>query len=52
MHCIPTWDTGVHDLGLCGCPCGAERDDEAPMMIRHFAFDQREAYETGLRKRH
>lgn len=48
-HMVPLLDVGVHFFDE-GCPCGAHED--CPGSIIHNAWDGREQYEQGGRKRH
>lgn len=51
IHLMPASDTGTHAFDT-GCLCGAHEDPHAPGFFIHFAFDGREAYDSGQRKRH
>lgn len=51
IHLMPASDVGAHAFDI-GCPCGAREDPHGPGFFNHFAFDGREAYDSGQRKRH
>lgn len=51
MHSVPVDDLRGHLLAE-GCPCGASEDLHADNVFVHNAFDGRENYERGRRRKH
>lgn len=50
IHLMPTLDTGCHAFDV-ECACAPREDPEVAGFLIHNAFDGREAYEVGTRKR-
>lgn len=51
IHLMPASDCGVHAFDV-GCQCGCHEDPQTAGFFIHYAFDGREAYDSGARKHH